>query len=266
MNNTPPVKIYTPFASSATAGYITAVPQTTSTPGAFSWTVGSGPETFLAPGSGGTPPLGNYFNGLMNQISDNIRYSTAGCIFVYDATYQTNIGGYPQNCILMMASGLGLWRSTVNNNMVNPETGTPAAPATGWSVLSPNTYPWSSITGAPTFTLESEFTGSNHSLVTNGYQKFPGGLMEQWMDVAVTGALNTTVNVTFPIAFPASPGVVFTPLVTVIDTHVAGNAQNGLISGLSAPPTLTGCNVYLGANGGGSRNVTLHVEVKGRWQ
>jgi hypothetical protein len=203
----------------------------------------------------------------MNQISANIRWNTAGQIFQYDATYSANIGGYPKNSILFMGGSnpAGLWVSTANNNTVNPDTGTPSAPATGWAVLTPNTYPWSQITGAPTFTLESEFTGSNHSLVTNGYQKFPGGLMKQWMDVSVASALNTVQAVTFPIPFPSSPGVVFTPALSVIDTNLAGAASNALLIGLSAPPTLTGCSVYLGANGGGARNVTLHVEVMGRW-
>src|ERR1700710_214365 len=146
-NSTPPVKIYTAFAQNATTGYLTAVPQTTAVAGAASWTVGWGTETFQPIATGGTPPLGDYANGLMNQISDNLRWINAGNVFSYDATYQTNIGGYNQNAILLMASGAGFWRSTVNNNMVNPESGTPSVPATGWAVLTPNTYPYSQITG-----------------------------------------------------------------------------------------------------------------------
>lgn len=267
-NSSPPVKIYTAFAQSASPGYITAVPQTTSTPGQFSWTLGSGPETFLAPGSGGTPPLGDSFNGLMNQITDNIRWNTAGQIFPYDSTYSTNIGGYPKNSILLMGgtNGPGLWISTVNNNTVNPDSGTPSAPATGWAVLQPNTYPWSAIIGAPSFVLNSAFTGTNQSLVTNGYQKLPGGLMMQWCDTNLTAVANQVSTITYPTPFPSTPGIAFCPLVTIYDATLnAGSSSNQILASVNSF-NLSSCNIVLGQNGGGARNITVHVEVKGRWQ
>lgn len=232
-NTTLPVKIYTPWGTAATPGYLTQVPQTTAIPGAASWTVGFGPETFIAPSSGGTPPLGDYFNGALNQISDGMRFLTAGGVFQYDATFQANIGGYMQNALVLMASGLGLWRSTVNNNIVNPETGTPTAPATGWAVLTPNTYPWSQITGAPSFVLNSAFTGSNQSLVTNGYQKFPGGLIMQWGKHT-----STTDNeiVTFPISFSNS---CFNVSMTLNEANSSSNVNIGAIN-----LTLTGFTAH----------------------
>jgi len=260
-SSSPPVKIYTAFAQSATTGYITQVPQTTTTPGAFSWTLGSGPETFLPVSSGGTPPLGNYFNGLMNQVSDNLRWINAGNIFAYDATYAANIGGYAKNAVLLMASGNGFWRSTVENNTVNPETGTPSAPATGWAVITPNTYPWSQITGAPNFTLESEFTGSNQSLVTNGYQKLPGGLILQWCQVPLTSVANQVSAVSFPIAFPNST---FNVQATVFDSTLNSGTSSNQILISTQNITLTGCNVVLGQNGGGPRNITVFIYAVGR--
>jgi hypothetical protein len=47
-----------------------------------------------------------------------------------------------------------------------------------------------------TVALTENFTGSNVSLTSNGYQKLPSGLIMQWGYVTVDGA------VTFPIAFP----------------------------------------------------------------
>ncbi|MCG9124290.1 phage tail protein [Laribacter hongkongensis] len=47
------------------------------------------------------------------------------------------------------------------------------------------------------------FTGANQSLAANGYQKLPGGLIVQW-GVLATPGVNTTMPVTFPIAFPAA--------------------------------------------------------------
>lgn len=266
-NSTPPTKIYTAWGQSATPGYLTAVPQTTTVLGAASWQKGWNTETFLAPGSGGTAPLGDYFNGAMNQLSDNIRWLSAGGLFPYDATYSTNIGGYMKNAILLMGgtNGPGLWISTANNNTVNPDTGTPSAPAAGWAVLQPNTYPWSAITGAPSFVLNSAFTGSNQSLVTNGYQKHPGGLMEQWCDTPLSAVSNQVSTITYPIPFPASPGVAFCPLVTIYDATLnAGSSSNQILASVNSF-NLAGCNIVLGQNGGGARNITVHVEVRGRW-
>lgn len=262
-----PAKFKIVWASGASSSYVQAVPDTYSgaANGTPSMTSGWGPETFQDPSFGGAAPLGEYENGIWNQATANLQWIQAGGIFKYDAALSAAIGGYPKDAILKASGYSAFWVSTAENNTVNPDTGTLVAPASGWAVLQPGTYPWSQITGAPVFTQESEFTGSNHSLITNGYQKFPGGLMEQWMDIPVSSALNTVVPVTFPIPFPASPGVVFTPTLSVIDTNLSGAASNALLFGLSAPPTLTGCSVYLGANGGGARNVTLHVEVKGRW-
>lgn len=46
----------------------------------------------------------------------------------------------------------------------------------------------------------SQFTGSNQSLVLNGYQKLPGGLIIQWG--YVPNIDGRQVAITFPIAFP----------------------------------------------------------------
>lgn len=48
--------------------------------------------------------------------------------------------------------------------------------------------------------VESGFIGSNQLLATNGYQKFPGGLILQWGYTNITGTTPLAVN--FPIPFP----------------------------------------------------------------
>lgn len=47
----------------------------------------------------------------------------------------------------------------------------------------------------------NDFTGSNQSLTTSGYQKLPGGLIIQWGRTLDAG---TSTSVTFPIAFPTA--------------------------------------------------------------
>jgi len=262
-----PAKFKIVWASGASSSYLQAVPDTYGgTPnGTPSMTTGWGPETFQDPSVGGAAPLGEYENGIWNQATANLQWIQAGGIFKYDAALSTAIGGYPKDAILKAASYPAFWISTAENNTVNPDTGTLTAPASGWAVMQPGTYPWSQITGAPTFTLESEFTGSNHSLTTNGYQKFPGGLMEQWCETPLSSVANQVTTITYPTPFPASPGVVFAPTLTVIDaTLSAGTSSNQILACIQSYG-LTGCNVVLGQNGGGARNITLKLRVGGRW-
>jgi hypothetical protein len=47
------------------------------------------------------------------------------------------------------------------------------------------------------FSFVNDFTGSNQSLTTDGYQKLPGGLIIQWGT-----ADDTDLTVSFPVAFP----------------------------------------------------------------
>lgn len=49
--------------------------------------------------------------------------------------------------------------------------------------------------------LDGAFKGANQSLVTNGYQRLPGGLILQWGTSANVSA-NSGLAVTLPIAFP----------------------------------------------------------------
>lgn len=255
-NSSPPVKFPIVWGQSATTGYLTHPPATTTTPGAGSYSIGWGPETFLAIASGGTPPLGDYMNGFNNDVTKCLQWIQAGGVFQYDATFQSAIGGYRQGAILANAAGTGFWISTVNNNMTDPDTG-----GAGWGVLTPNTYPWSSLTGVPSFVLNSAFTGSNQSLATNGYQKLPGGLIQQWCSVGFTAVSGQISSIAFPIAFPSS---VFNVQVTILDaTLSSGSASNQIIGGVSSI-SLSGCNVILGENGGGARNITVMVQALGR--
>lgn len=54
----------------------------------------------------------------------------------------------------------------------------------------------------------TSFTGSNQSLGTNGWQKFPGGLIEQWITVSFTdvpiGVSGYQATINLPIGFPTA--------------------------------------------------------------
>ncbi len=66
------------------------------------------------------------------------------------------------------------------------------------------------------FAFTNDFTGSNQSLSTNGYQKLPGGLIFQWCESgAGSGERDETVS--FPSTFPTAV------LQVVVGTDVEGN-------------------------------------------
>jgi hypothetical protein len=107
--------------------------------------------------------------------------------------------------------------------------------------------------------VNAEFS---HSLGTAaGYQVLPSGQIHMWVELAVSGAANVAVPITYPNGgFTNTAGI---PQVTVFDSsRNAGNSSDALIVSVSAK-SLAGCTVVLGQNGGGARDVTVRVDVWG---
>ena len=70
---------------------------------------------------------------------------------------------------------------------------------------------YNSITGTlsanvtTSYLISSNFTGTNQSLTTSGFQKLPGGLIIQWGRVSYADiGISLQIPVTFPISFPTS--------------------------------------------------------------
>lgn len=124
-----PAKFPIPFASGATDTYIRTIPQASQvgiTPGAASLSDGFPPLTFQPVASGGVPPFGQDFNGILNWITKYSQWAGTGGLPVYDGSFSTNIGGYPQGAVLASTSPGVLWLNLVDNNTTNPDGGTPA--------------------------------------------------------------------------------------------------------------------------------------------
>ena len=158
-NSQIPVKFGTPFANAAGSGFTRQVPtpsQQSITPGAASMTDGFPPINFSPVGSGGIPPAGQDFNGLLNQISAWARWQAAGAPVYYDSTFSGNIGGYPAATVLASAETLGaLWVSGVDNNTSDPDTG-----GANWirvSLIAPSLRVY--LTTAGTSNWTAPFTG-----------------------------------------------------------------------------------------------------------
>ena len=121
------------WGSNAGAAYIRSIP-TASQIGivncAASLPDGFPPLTFLAQTSGGCPPFGQDMNGILRQITQWQQWQQAGELpTIYDSSFQTSIGGYPNGAIIQSAIVPGdFWISTVDNNTTNPDNG-----GAGWS-------------------------------------------------------------------------------------------------------------------------------------
>lgn len=122
-----PAKFPIPWASAAGAGFIRPIPEASQIPvqaGAASLTDGFPPDCFSPIGAGGTPPWGEDFNGILNQITLWNQWQAAGAPIYYDGSFSASIGGYPAGAILPRAGFFGdAWISAVDSNTSNPDTG-----------------------------------------------------------------------------------------------------------------------------------------------
>lgn len=171
-----PSKFNIPFANSAGVSYIRTIPEASQigiTPGAASLTDGFPPLNFLPVSSGGVPPFGQDFNGLLNHITKVQQWQNAGGIFKYDSAFSTAIGGYPAGATLMGSDNKTVWINLSDNNTTDPESS-----PVGWGLLS--SYGITAITG---------LTNTNVTLSPAQYSK---GI------ITLAGTLTGNVQIIFP--------------------------------------------------------------------
>lgn len=120
-----PTKFQVAFASGAGVGFITQpVPLAAQSNGRASLTTGFSELNFDPLASGGIPPWGKDFNGLMYQVTAWLRWSAAGGLPVgFDAVFSGAIGGYPTGAFIKAAAGNHFWISTADNNLTDPDSG-----------------------------------------------------------------------------------------------------------------------------------------------
>ena len=119
-----PAKFPIPFAASAAAANIRAIPQASQQGvqnGAASLTDGFPPNCFSPISAGGSWPFGQDFNGLLKQVTQWLQWGQAGAPVKYDASFSAAIGGYPAGALLSAATLGKFWLSTVDNNTSNPD-------------------------------------------------------------------------------------------------------------------------------------------------
>ena len=121
-----------PFAENATPGTIEPIEATTPTvPQDATWSTGFPQVTMQPLASGGIPPRGQNFNGVLNALSQHIFHMQGGGQYKWSDDH----GPYSIGDVLQSDDGLRAYVSIVNNNTDNFNTN-PSAIGTSW-------LPWS---------------------------------------------------------------------------------------------------------------------------
>jgi hypothetical protein len=199
ISSTVPTLVPVPFASGAGTGFINPIPIASqivgsSDPGLASMTDGFTPRTFTPEGSGGLPPRGQDFNGILNLHSTSIQWAQLGKGYAYNAGFQTAIGGYPKGAVLVRSDLTGGWISTAENNMTNPE-----ALGAGWLPYAGSTSPLSIALTNASVTLTALQAASNLIMLTGTLSAnvnivLPAWVGSQWLIINNTSAGAFTVT------------------------------------------------------------------------
>ncbi|MDN8598607.1 hypothetical protein Q0A17_04115 [Citrobacter sp. S2-9] len=124
-----PLLVAVPFADQGTKNAIPVESQIGITDGAASFTDGFPPLTMTPVVAGGIPPAGGDFNGILNAITQSVRWACAGGQYKYDDVFSTTVGGYPKGAMIQNPAGDVIWLNTVDDNNTNPDNGTGWIPA-----------------------------------------------------------------------------------------------------------------------------------------
>jgi hypothetical protein len=172
----PPI-VTRPFGFDADPAFIT-VPIPVSPPGdpRASYELGFPPVTFSPEVSGGLPPDGRDFNGILNTVTAHCAYINAGQPYVFDTAVPAALTGYGVGAQLGMADGSGFWFNLTANNAANPDTSTISA--NGWTAG----YAYG-------FTTISALTGGTVTL-TN--------LQHRRGTIVLSGTLTSNLQLVFP--------------------------------------------------------------------
>jgi hypothetical protein len=119
---TPPL-VPQPFATAAGPSFINVIPNTTADPQAASYQDGFPEQTFQPVASGGLPPLGQDFNGILNAITKHLFALQGGQLQTYRVDVSGAITGYKLGALLAMTDGAGYWINRVDGNTTDPDAG-----------------------------------------------------------------------------------------------------------------------------------------------
>lgn len=195
------------FAANGTKNTIPEASQISVTPGAASLNDGFPPLTFTPVAAGGTPPTGADFNGVLNLITQSIRWAHGGGRYAFSSTFaaDANVTGYPAGAELMSADQQGTWLSLNDSNTDNPDTGagTKWVPSRAYGATSLTGLTNANITLTPAQAAKTRITLAG-TLTGNVQIIFPTWTKD-WVVVN-----NTTGAFTVTCKTPAGTGIAVT--------------------------------------------------------
>jgi hypothetical protein len=185
------------FAANGTKNAIPEASQIGVTPGAASLNDGFPPLTFTPVAAGGVPPAGADFNGVLNLITQSIRWAHGGGRYAFSSTFaaDANVSGYPAGAELMSADLQGAWLSLNDANTDNPDTGpgTKWVPSRAYGVTSVTGLTNANVTLTPAQAAKNRITLAG-TLTGNVQIVFPTWLREWTIINNTTGAFTVTAK------------------------------------------------------------------------
>lgn len=123
-----PSRIPRRWADTASSAYVRPIPVDSQIPiadGAASLTDGFVPLNATPISAGGIPPDMRDMNGILQWVTEWVRWQNAGGQFVpHSVTFASAVGGYPQDAVVASKVTAGQYfRSTTNNNVTDPDAG-----------------------------------------------------------------------------------------------------------------------------------------------
>ena len=115
-----PVLIPQPFAANGSKNNIQNTRQPGQDPEDATWSDGFPNVTMQPIESGGLPPKGMDFNGILNALSATIVHMQKGNLFYFDKAYCDAFGGYQKGAILLADDGTKVFISVADKNTNNP--------------------------------------------------------------------------------------------------------------------------------------------------
>lgn len=118
-----PIHIPAVFAEGGTKNSIYKTLQVGQPAQEATWVIGWGGITMTPIDSGGKPPLGQDFNGVLNAMCANIVHTQNAKRYQWSQDVIDNYGGYSIGSIVQSDDTLREFRSLVDSNTVNPNLG-----------------------------------------------------------------------------------------------------------------------------------------------
>lgn len=203
---TRPTNYSVPFAYSGTKNTIPTDPTGT---GKASFTEGFPTITMTPIASGGVPPEGKDFNGILYAITSHTAWVNAGGQYRFDSTLASAIAGYPQGAVLQNNAGDSTYRNALPNGSftasISGTTMTVSAVASGALAVGQTIYATgvtagTTITalgtgsgGTGTYTVSASQTVSSRAMLSgNGtdFNSVPSSIGSAW--IAYGGAAFAT--------------------------------------------------------------------------